>query len=928
MGDINEASRRIRDGADLNNDLFIENLNIDGKWWDKFKKRIFLCGKIVGKRILKKKNQEYNAGLREYFEACEGSTRKKDLALKLKNIVTSISKENLFKAQISDRIHFEKCSAPFFSSIKQRKKMLYIGKFIDKNGRILTKREEIENYLVGCYEELYKDRKSDKKNYNYFFQDLPVIGDDILGREEENKINESEVKDAINRAKNGKCPGIDGIPVEFYKKYKELLVPYMTKLFNNCMITGEFPWSWRKSLIKLIPKNEDLDFSFNNIRPLTMGNTDKKIYATVWYQRLVKISVKIINKWQTGGIPGRSIQGSTLLIHLLINYYYEKGLEGYLLNLDDTKAYDILIRCFIWDTMKEFGFSDYTIKNIKGLYKDSMGMLCVNGFISKTFDIKSGVLQGCPLSGLLYIISGEPLARAIHKDIIIKGFRLPSQQEIKMVQHVDDKTLLVNDQKSILNSLEVIRKFSEMSGSVINYSKSFIIKLGHCRNDLQEQRVDFQGIKIISEEDNHGCRAFLGILFSSVPVTYVDKNFYEVTKKCQKILDIWDDRNLSLIGRILVVNTLVISKLVYILQTVNITKKRLEFLEKRISKFIWKGMGSKLKLGILEWGRERGGLGLIPVDLKARSLRLKTIKGYLGKSEEGRDKGPVTQILAYFLDMVVRNECYGTLENLKQVFQDPITGHGGVLAKINNKEHELKYYLDDIREFKSFDRDNNNIEIWSSVDYLHKLIDKRTENEISILRAGRNSDKIYFLKQYFTISQEKEICKNSFYKGLDTKIQAFNYKMNNNLLPIFGIIGGNNKFCRYCKNKIGFEITETMEHVFMECLIPTVVWRKINRILHSKGLAGIEIDRETIIYKLGIKHERIILVSEVNWALWRNRNSNSFEENNTEGALVVRKMYVNRLEKLVRIDKAVLSAVKFRERWEMVGGISEILRNE
>lgn len=919
-GNITEAGLELANGSDLNKKIFIDNLIINAKWWDKFKKRIFLCAKISGKRISRLKNNEYDKYLQEYFREIEGSRRKNELRIKLKQIVYSINKENMFKAQVSDRINFEKCSAPFFSSIKQRQKTLYIDKLKDDNGVTLVDRKEIEGYLLRCYEELYMEKQGDRTHHNYFFDSLPKIQDDILGQEVENKIIEKEVNEAIEKGKNGKCPGIDGIPIEFYKKYSNLLVPYITKLFNYCMESGDFPFSWDNNVVKLIPKNKDLDFSFNNLRPLTMGNVDRRLYARVWYKRLVKTSCSIINERQTGGVPGRSIQGSTLLIHLLISFYCEKGLEGYLLSLDDSKAYDVLIRDFMWDTMRHFGYSNCTINSVKGLYKNTNGTICLNGFFSKFFHIKSGVLQGCPLSGLLYVISGEPLARAINRDIGIQGFRLPSQQEIKMVQHVDDKTLLLNNQGSINLALKLVNNYSKMCGSVINKSKSFVIKIGASRVFEEQNQINFQGIKVVSKNEDYGCRKMLGIFFSAVPITYIDKNFLVVTKKCQEVMDTWDDRNLSLVGRVLIVNSLVIPKLVYLLQTLNITKRRLGFLERRISRFIWKGMGCKLKLNILEWGKERGGLGLIPVDLKARALRLKTIKDYLGKGDEGRDRGPITQILAYFLDATVKANLYRDLEDMQQILQDPVTGSGGILSRQDNTDHVLRYFLEDVKVIKLFEERNYDVSLWDSVVYLGKLIEFRTIEETKVMKEGRNSDKIQFFRQLFNNGQENNIWKSAFTKALDTKIRAFNYKMINDLLPLYGKIGGNKKYCRYCKNKYDFEILETMEHLFIECVVAVRVWGEINRRYHGIGTGGIDLDRDSVIYKIGLRGEKVILVSEVNWALWKNRNNNSREQGvNLAGSIAVRGMYVARIGKLMKVDRSILSGVKFIERWGIMG---------
>ena len=925
-GCLGEAVTLIEQGMGLKDKVFLDNLKIDGKWWDKFKKRVLLCGKIVGKRLAKQNNLEYKKLLREYYLVAEGSREKGVLAKKLKDIVTSVNKENAFKAQINDRISFEKCSAPFFTSIKKRRKALYIGKIRNNDGIMIEGRESIEGFLVNCYEELYSEKESDFTMHENFLTGLPVIQDDILGQDIDNFISTSEIAEAIAQAKNGKCPGVDGIPIEFYKKYSGLLLPYLTKLFNNCMVSGVFPESWGKGIIKLIPKKEDAELSFNNLRPLTMGNVDRKLYAKVWYSRLIKTSDAIINKSQTGGVPGRSIQGSTLLLHLLISYYGEKGLEGYIMSLDNAKAFDTIIRIYLWTVMAAFGYSQFTIRNIKKLYDNTTANICINGFFTQAIVLKSGVIQGCPLSGLLYVISGEPLARAIHREVEVKGFRLPNQQEVKMIQHVDDATYILANQCSIIQVLNIVGDYSKVCGTVINMDKSFIIKIGQSRLVVENNRLDFQGIKVLSQNEDHGCKKILGILFSAVPITYIDKNFLEVTKKCQNIMDIWNDRNLSLVGRVLVVNALVVPKLVYLLQTLDITKRRLNFLRERISRFIWSGMGCKHKLSILEWGRERGGLGLVPVDLKARALRLKTLKDYLGKGENGRDGGPVIQILAYFMDITVRVRFYRELEDMHQLLQDPITG-GGILARRNNKDHHLKYYIEDVKTLWEYEQKNYDISRWDSIFYFKKMVADRAEGEQNIMKREISTNRIHFFRQYFSEREEKKIWKEVFHKGLDPKVKAFNFKLVHNLLPIFDRIGGDNKNCRFCIVKEGRNVRENVEHAFIECKVAKGVWDNFNIALRSQGVRVIDCDRETIIYKLGLDEWQSLLVSEVNWALWKNRNNNIKNNvgNNYGGVSVVIKMVIARIGKLTKVDRVLMTSAKYRLRWGVIEGILQYI---
>ena len=66
------------------------------------------------------------------------------------------------------------------------------------------------------------------------------------------------------------------------------------KVFNQCCDTGEIPNSWKTTIIKLIPKDEN-NICFDTLRPLSMINVDCKLYAGVWADRMSIEAPNLIN---------------------------------------------------------------------------------------------------------------------------------------------------------------------------------------------------------------------------------------------------------------------------------------------------------------------------------------------------------------------------------------------------------------------------------------------------------------------------------------------------------------------------------------------------------------------------------------------------------------------------------------------------------
>ena len=56
---------------------------------------------------------------------------------------------------------------------------------------------------------------------------------------------------------NGKSPGMDGIPIEFYKEFFEIIKCDLQANFNNTLFESQLaPETWNQAITTLIPKKE------------------------------------------------------------------------------------------------------------------------------------------------------------------------------------------------------------------------------------------------------------------------------------------------------------------------------------------------------------------------------------------------------------------------------------------------------------------------------------------------------------------------------------------------------------------------------------------------------------------------------------------------------------------------------------------------
>lgn len=128
------------------------------------------------------------------------------------------------------------------------------------------------------------------------------------------EITTEEIYEAISRAKSGKAPGPDGFTSKFLKTFKEQLVPYLGEVMNGILKGQDMPSSWREAAITLLPK-EGLDKTeVRNYRPISLLNSDYKIFASILASRFKNYLNDYIDQDQVGFLSNRYIKNNLRIL--------------------------------------------------------------------------------------------------------------------------------------------------------------------------------------------------------------------------------------------------------------------------------------------------------------------------------------------------------------------------------------------------------------------------------------------------------------------------------------------------------------------------------------------------------------------------------------------------------------------------------------
>jgi len=317
----------------------------------------------------------------------------------------------------------------------------------------------------------------------------------------------------------------------------------------------------------------------------------------------------------------------------MINHLETNNKPGLLFFADFQRAFDSLNHKCILDSLKSFNFGPTLIRWIEIFYNKISSTIINNGFMSEDFLIEKGVRQGCPLSSFLFILCLQILTNYITLNKNIGGIKVDNE-EIKQTLFADDATFF-NDgkQKSFEELINTLHKYSKCSGLNLNTNKSIVLRVGALKSSKLKYCTDH---KFTWTSEN---ATALGITFYTQIRDTVNKNVEKKINEFQMTLKQWLHRKLTLMGKITVVKTFALPKLIYPLTVLsNPNIKLIEDIQKDIFKFIWNGKPDKIKRCILYQQYEFGGLKLTDLKSFIQVIKANWIKRYLDEQNNGQWK--------------------------------------------------------------------------------------------------------------------------------------------------------------------------------------------------------------------------------------------------------------------------------------------------
>ena len=118
-------------------------------------------------------------------------------------------------------------------------------------------------------------------------------------------ITLKELTQAIKGMPNGKSPGTDGLTVEFYKRFWDLLGEDLLLSLQSGLEEKLLSESQRSSIITCLYKKGDRK-DLSNWRPISLLNIDYKVLTKTLANKMTASLEEVIHPNQTASVPGRT----------------------------------------------------------------------------------------------------------------------------------------------------------------------------------------------------------------------------------------------------------------------------------------------------------------------------------------------------------------------------------------------------------------------------------------------------------------------------------------------------------------------------------------------------------------------------------------------------------------------------------------------
>ena len=356
-------------------------------------------------------------------------------------------------------------------SKQQLKTIIHTDK-TTKQLSVISNPNDVKKSIQENWQKIF-DQKDENVQWQNWTENLPTISDS-----HHSELNcdwkPDDVLSAIKSRKSKSAPGPDSISnkmLKYMSTASEEPLLIFTKLLNAVKNLHYVPKCWKQSYTRLIYKNNNMPYSEDGYRPISLLSVSYKIYSFLINDKIMNAIEKfsLIPNTQNGFRNSKETLHCLYSFIEIIKKVKETKQDLHVIYVDFCKAFDSVPHWAIEKFLLSFNFGKQFTDSIMSVYKDIYCNIITSYGLTENVEIKSGVRQGDVLSPTLFILFLAPLLWKLKNTQT--GFSINSEK-INNLAFADDITLIGMNKKEIKLCFNIVSDFAKDFHIDINAKKS------------------------------------------------------------------------------------------------------------------------------------------------------------------------------------------------------------------------------------------------------------------------------------------------------------------------------------------------------------------------------------------------------------------------------------------------------------------------
>lgn len=326
-------------------------------------------------------------------------TQINEAARQLSNLEAGKVKGHRVRAGLKWEMEGDRPSAFFFQKLQEKRAKRTMQSLLDKTGSLHTNQKEMKKVIEDIYAAVFSSSGPDAEWQKLWDEYGHLMKEKVSERQRailERPLTVEELEAALREMPSGKSPGHDGATKEFFSLFWDDLKGLIMEAVQDAWENGSFGEFFNKGLVCLCLKTGDL-WEVKQWRPITLLTFVYKLVAKALAIRIHPFMDAWVEPEQRGFVAGRTIADNLLLFREAKWHAYATQQEVTFLQLDYSKAYDMLEWHFLHAGLQKLGFGPVFCRWVRILCEDAGAKIIVNGDLTRLIKLFRSVRQGCPL---------------------------------------------------------------------------------------------------------------------------------------------------------------------------------------------------------------------------------------------------------------------------------------------------------------------------------------------------------------------------------------------------------------------------------------------------------------------------------------------------------------------------------------------------